>query len=371
MEVQAPGTGPGRLRRATAARRRSRCAAWPLAAAARDPRAARTAGRATDPQEVVLTPEAAREARAPQRDERARSERSKAQRRAARGRGRGPGGRARHGRRAQPGAPTDAEVRTELREARQRSRASQHLEHHRVPADRPAGAGAARRHRDGARRRARRRQARDPGRQRDRQVPVQVGRRPRRLARQRLRLLGIGLVRAGGRRPPGPAAHLGAVHELRRARARALDHDLREPRPIFMSWPACASTRAARAVRAPAGRRTRARPRASRCATSRGCRPPQTASSARLQLELHQPAGAQQAHLDRRPDQLGHHQPLQVLDALDGRAVDLEDQVLGPDPGALGRAAVDDLDHLDAAVAPVACARACGGSGRGPPAMPR
>ena len=39
-------------------------------------------------------------------------------------------------------------------------------------------------------------------------------------------------------------------------------------------------------------------------------------------------------------------------------------------PGAVGGAAVHDLHHLDAVVEPVA-ARACGGSGRGPPAMPR
>ena len=101
-----------------------------------------------------------------------------------------------------PGAPTDAEVKADLREARDGAGEVQALpRHHRLPPDRPQGEGAVRRHGGRARGRPRAGQARDPGRQRHRQVPLQVGRRPRRLARQRLRLLGLGLVRAGRRRP--------------------------------------------------------------------------------------------------------------------------------------------------------------------------
>ena len=71
-------------------------------------------------------------------------------------------------------------------------------------------------------------------------------------------------------------------------------------------------------------------------------------------------------------------QPLEVVDALDRDAVDRDDQVLGPQAGAGGGAAVDDLDDLDprvaaelarrAAAAAAASRRRCrgrrGGSGR-------
>ena len=112
-----------------------------------------------------------------------------------------------------PGAPSDAEVRTELRKAR--AALTSFREYLNTTAFLPTGPArprAAGRHRRGAGRRPRHRQARDPRRQRDRQVPLQVGRRARRLARQRLRLLGLGVVRPGGRRAAQPAAHLGPVH---------------------------------------------------------------------------------------------------------------------------------------------------------------
>src|SRR3954468_16947092 len=51
-------------------------------------------------------------------------------------------------------------------------------------------------------------------------------------------------------------------------------------------------------------------------------------------------------------DPLAGHQALQVVDARQRGPVQLEQDVLGPDPGAVGRRAGDDLDDLDAGVAP-------------------
>src|SRR4051812_44242280 len=117
MEVQAPGTGPGRLTRAAALAALALCAVA-VAACGRDPQGnADSTDRATDPEEVVLTPEAAREGRAKQGDDQPKR-RTKA--RAVQLEGVGadrvlvsPTDDA-----PSPGAPTDAEVRTELRQAR-------------------------------------------------------------------------------------------------------------------------------------------------------------------------------------------------------------------------------------------------------------
>ena len=61
--------------------------------------------------------------------------------------------------------------------------------------------------------------------------PVQVGRRPRQVAGQRLRLLGLGLLRARRGGPAQRAARVRPAHALGQARQGQVDHDLLEPRP--------------------------------------------------------------------------------------------------------------------------------------------
>jgi len=117
MEIQAPRAGPGRLRRASALAAVALCGVA-VAACGRDPQG--NAGRghtATSPEEVVLTPEAAREGRANQRDDQP-TRRSKAQVVQLEGVGVDRGGASPTDDAPSPGAPTDAEVRTELRQAR-------------------------------------------------------------------------------------------------------------------------------------------------------------------------------------------------------------------------------------------------------------
>lgn len=116
MEVQAPGAGSGGLRRAAALAAVALCGVG--VGCGRDPSEDGGNDRASEPEEVVLTPEAAREGRAKHRDD-APKRRSKAQVVELRGAGAertfdaGPTDDA-----PSPGAPTDAEVREELREAR-------------------------------------------------------------------------------------------------------------------------------------------------------------------------------------------------------------------------------------------------------------
>ena len=50
-------------------------------------------------------------------------------------------------------------------------------------------------------------------------------------------------------------------------------------------------------------------------------------------------------------DHLADHDPLEVADALDRPAVELDDHVAGADAGCGGRAAVEQLDDLEAALA--------------------
>ena len=94
------------------------CVALTIAGCGREPGGERNADRAAEPEEVVLTPEAAREGRAQHRKDEPRP-RSKARVVELRGAGAeqalevDPTADA-----PSPGAPTDAEVRTELREAR-------------------------------------------------------------------------------------------------------------------------------------------------------------------------------------------------------------------------------------------------------------
>jgi cell wall-associated NlpC family hydrolase len=114
MEVPAPGARTGRLTRLAAAL----FVALAVAGCGRDPAEDANADRPSEPEEVVLTPEAAREGRANARGEGPRR-RSKAQVVELRGAGAketfevDPTEDA-----PSPGAPTDAEVRAELREAR-------------------------------------------------------------------------------------------------------------------------------------------------------------------------------------------------------------------------------------------------------------
>jgi cell wall-associated NlpC family hydrolase len=116
MEIQVPGAGSSGLRRATALAGLAACAAIALGCG-NAPAGERTTDRAAENEEVVLTPEAAREARERQGDEEA--PKSKAQVVELRGAGAeqalevDPTDDA-----PSPGAPTDAEVRAELREAR-------------------------------------------------------------------------------------------------------------------------------------------------------------------------------------------------------------------------------------------------------------
>jgi cell wall-associated NlpC family hydrolase len=116
MEVQAPGAGSRGLRRAAALGAVALCAL--AVGCGREPEGERDADRAGEPEEVVLTPEAAREGRAKQKDDEP-ERRSKAQVVELRGAG---AEQALQGSPTDdapsPGAPTDAEVRDELREAR-------------------------------------------------------------------------------------------------------------------------------------------------------------------------------------------------------------------------------------------------------------
>jgi hypothetical protein len=113
MEIQAPGA-----RRKLSALAVALCALLLLAACGRDPEGERSGEREAEPEEVVLTPEAAREGRANSREEQP-NRRLKPQVVELRGAGAEP---ALEGDPTDdapsPGAPTDAEVRTELREAR-------------------------------------------------------------------------------------------------------------------------------------------------------------------------------------------------------------------------------------------------------------
>jgi hypothetical protein len=115
MEIQAPGAGPGLKRLLLIA---ALCAGMLVAGCGRDPAGDGTRKRASEPGEVVLTPEAAREGRKEHREQ-PRAPNSKAQVVELLGAGSAesievdPRDDA-----PSPGAPTDAEVRTELREAR-------------------------------------------------------------------------------------------------------------------------------------------------------------------------------------------------------------------------------------------------------------
>jgi hypothetical protein len=113
MEVQAPGA-----HRRLSALAVALCALLLVAACGRDPEGERTREREAEPEEVVLTPEAAREARANSREEQP-NRRLKPQVVELRGAGAEPALEVDPTDDApSPGAPTDAEVRAELREAR-------------------------------------------------------------------------------------------------------------------------------------------------------------------------------------------------------------------------------------------------------------
>jgi hypothetical protein len=114
MEVQAPGAGPGRLRALAPVAAVALCCAA-VAGCGNSP-GADGGGKDRASDEVVLTPEAAREGRSKQRDDQPKR-RTKAQVVQLEGvgaeRSASPADDA-----PSPGAPTDAEVRAELRQAR-------------------------------------------------------------------------------------------------------------------------------------------------------------------------------------------------------------------------------------------------------------
>jgi len=118
MEIQAPGAGPRRLTR-LAALLALLCAGFLAAGCGRQEAGdGKRADRSAESEEVVLTPEAAREARMQHR-ERPRARRSSPQVVELVGAGSGPDVEIDPSDDApSPSAPTDAEVRTELREAR-------------------------------------------------------------------------------------------------------------------------------------------------------------------------------------------------------------------------------------------------------------
>src|SRR6266540_5522861 len=72
----------------------------------------------------------------------------------------------------------------------------------------------------------------------------------------------------------------------------------------------------------------------------------------RHDLDDQLPALADQVQPNAFPDQVARDVPQQVVDALDGGAVNGDDQILGAQAGARGRAVRDDLDDLDAASLP-------------------
>jgi cell wall-associated NlpC family hydrolase len=116
MEVQVPGAGPGILRPPLVIAAVALCAV--AIGCGRDPGGEPDPKKAIEPEEVVLTPEAAREGRARHKDE-LPAKRSKAQVVELRGAGAEQALSASLDDDApSPGAPTDAEVRQELREAR-------------------------------------------------------------------------------------------------------------------------------------------------------------------------------------------------------------------------------------------------------------
>ena len=147
--------------------------------------------------------------------------------------------------------PTDAEVQRELerglRIARRAGDRRRRAEHRR-PRHRPA-------------RRAIARGGHHQRRQLGRAQALRLRRRPRApgrrdVRRHRLRLLGLGLLRAGRRRPGRQPDGLLGARALRQARPRALGDDLRQRRPrLHDRGRACASTRRGATPAARAGRR--------------------------------------------------------------------------------------------------------------------
>jgi hypothetical protein len=117
MEIQAPGARPGWLRR-FAPPAALLCVALVVVGCGREPGGEGARDKAAEPEEVVLTPEAAREGRKRQLEQ-PRAAPSKARVVELLGAGSGPDVEVDPSDDApSPGAPTDAEVRTELRQAR-------------------------------------------------------------------------------------------------------------------------------------------------------------------------------------------------------------------------------------------------------------
>ena len=72
----------------------------------------------------------------------------------------------------------------------------------------------------------------------------------------------------------------------------------------------------------------------------------------RLDDEIDHLASAEHAHRNRPGDDGLDHQPLQVTDRLDHRAVEREEQVPGPEAGSRSGAPGHHVDHFDRGAAP-------------------
>src|SRR5205085_6327595 len=68
------------------------------------------------------------------------------------------------------------------------------------------------------------------------------------------------------------------------------------------------------------------------------------------ELDLELTSLADQADAERAPDRVADHEPVKLVDALDRRLVDRDDQVFGAEARARRGAVLDDLHDLDTAV---------------------
>src|SRR5215831_15242436 len=80
----------------------------------------------------------------------------------------------------------------------------------------------------------------------------------------------------------------------------------------------------------------------------RDCSAPSELELDRDELEYEPAPATQHDEVDRLADPVADHEPLHIVDTLDRRLADRDDQVLGPQPGSRRGRALDHLDDLDA-----------------------
>src|SRR5207248_5560671 len=68
----------------------------------------------------------------------------------------------------------------------------------------------------------------------------------------------------------------------------------------------------------------------------------------RVYLDIEPLVSTEHARRERALDRRLVHELLHIIGPFDGPASELDDQILGPQPGALSRASVGYLDHLHA-----------------------